>query len=336
MRAWCVVVPRSEGERVRLLLKDRGLLHKTLRIRQDGDRLYIPTIRRLDADFPTEERELEEGFTPIRSYKDIAQVPESVRQSLPSSFDVVGDIAVLKIPEDLKAYRDAIADAILRWNRRIRVVAQDRGVGGDLRVRRIEVIGGEPRTTTTHIEHSLRYRVDLSHAYFSPRLATERKRIADQVRDGEVVVDPFAGVGPYAILIARASRPSTVHAADANPAAVALLRANVAANRAERVEVQEADAHRVLDAVGPADRVILDLPHSAQAFLAAALRTLGPSGIVHLYRILERADIEDTIADIQRQAEREGFAVKDLAIRDVRAYSATQTHVALDLRVARG
>jgi len=335
MRAWCVVVPRSEGERIRLVLKERGVLLKSLRVRREGERLYLPTVERLDVGFPAEEREFEEGFTPIRSYKDVAKVPEAVRRYLPSSFDVVGDIAVLKVREDLETHRTAIADAILRWNRKIRVVVQDRGVAGDLRIRRIEIIGGERRTTTTHVEHGLRYRVDLSQAYFSPRLATERKRIADLVRPGEVVVDPFAGVGPYAILIARRSRPSRVEAADANPAAVSLLRANVAVNRAERVHVREADAHRVLATIAPADRVILDLPHSAETFLAPALRALGPVGVVHLYRILERADEEDAIADIRKRAERDRFAVEDLTIHHVRAYSPTHSHVALDLRVAR-
>jgi len=99
--------------------------------------------------------------------------------------------------------------------------------------------------------------------------------------------------------------------------------------------VREADAHRVLATIAPADRVILDLPHSAETFLAPALRALGPVGVVHLYRILERADEEDAIVDIRKRAERDRFAVEDLTIHHVRAYSPTHSHVALDLRVAR-
>ena len=335
MRAWCVVAPRADGERVRGMLKERGVLHKQLRIRHEDGTLYIPTSERVDIGFPTEEREFEEGFSPIRSYKDVVRVPASVRRSLPRSFDVVGDIAVIKIPEDLEPHRAAIAEAILQWNTKIRVVVQDRGVTGDLRVRRVEVIGGESRTTTTHVEHGLRYRVDLAHAYFSPRLATERRRIADGVRPGEIVADPFAGVGPYAILIARRSRPSKVYASDANPLAVELLRANVAGNRANAVDVREGDARRILEAIAPVNRVILDLPHSAEGFLPDALRALGPDGVVHLYVILERADEEDAVEGIRQAISREGFAVRYVALRRVRAYSPTQNHVAVDLTVAR-
>src|SRR5438552_18460379 len=101
--------------------------------------------------------------------------------------------------------------------------------------------------------------MDLSQAYFSPRLASERKRIADLIEAGETVADPFAGVGPYSILIAKRRRPSEVHASDANPRPLRFLRANVAANRAERVPVRQGDAHAILRQVGRLDWASSDL-----------------------------------------------------------------------------
>src|SRR6266487_2638913 len=303
------------------MLTERGVLMQHLRIVQAGDRILLPTTERLEIGLPTEEREFESGFVAIRSYKDLVEVPDRLRASLPSSFDVIGDIAVMRIPEELRPDQEAIGGAILRWNPRIRVVMDDRGVKGDHRVRDIGIIAGERRTTTVHVEHGLRYRVDLAAAYFSPRLASERKRIADLVREGEVVADPFAGVGPYAILIARRRRPRRVHASDANPVAVELLRTNVAANRAEHVEVREGDAHTVLREVGAVDRVILDLPHSALQFLPDALAACGSSGTIHLYRILEQVEEADTERQIRSVARAAGFRVVELRRRHVRAYS---------------
>jgi tRNA (guanine37-N1)-methyltransferase len=335
VRAWCVAVPRERGEEIRRRLMDLGVLHKHLRIVREGDRLFIPTTARVDLDFPTEEREFGEGFVAVRSYKDVTDVPEPLRRSLPSSFDVIGDIAVLKIPDELRRYRAEIGQAILRWNPTLRVVAQDRGVKGARRVRSIEVIAGERRTTTVHTEHGLRYTVDLAHAYFSPRLASERQRIADQVLDGETVADPFAGVGPYAILIAHRRRPKTVHASDVNPAAVALLRANVRANRIDRIVTHEGDARSVLERIRPVDRVILDLPHTAFDHLSDAFAALGARGVVHVYRILDRADERAAADRIQAIAAQAGMEIKDLRLHTVRAYSPTQHHVAFDVTVVR-
>ena len=336
MRAWCIVVPRERGEEIRRRLIDLGVLHKHLRIVREGDRLFIPTTTRVDLDLRTEQREFGEGFVAVRSYKDVVEVPEPLRRSLPSSFDVIGDIAVLKIPNELRRYREEIGRAILRWSPTLRVVVEDRGVKGERRVRSIEVIAGERRTTTVHTEHGLRYAVDLAHAYFSPRLASERQRIANQVVAGEIIADPFAGVGPYAILIAKRRRPIIVHASDVNPAAVALLRANVGANRIDRVATHEGDARQILERIRPVDRVILDLPHTAFDHLGHAFAALGASGVVHVYRILERADERAAAGRIQAIAAQAGMEVKELRLHTVRAYSPTQHHVAFDVTVVRG
>ena len=336
MRAWCIVVPRERGEEVRRRLVALGVSQKHLRIASEGDRVFLPTRERLEIGFPTEQREFDEGFVAVRSYKDVVEVPDSLRRFLPSSFDVIGDIAVVKIPEGLGPYREQIGLAILRWNPNNRVAVQDRGVKGERRVRAIEVIAGERRTTTVHTEHGIHYRVDLAQAYFSPRLASERKRIADLVREGELIADPFAGVGPFAILIAKRRRPKLVHASDANPVAVELLRENIGANRVDRIVAHEGDARRILQEIAPVDRIILDLPHTAFDHLPDAFAAIGARGVVHVYRILERAD-EPAAADrIRAIAAEAGFRVASLRPHTVHAYSPTQHHVAFDVTVVRG
>lgn len=336
VRSWCVVVPREKGEEVRRQLKERAALQKHLKVAEESGRLFLPTRERVDLGWPVEEREFEEAFRPIRSYKDVVRVPADLRSQLPTSFDVVGDIAVLKIPEPLVPHRGEIGRAILAWSHTLRVVAQDHGVTGEFRVRDLEIIAGEHRTTTVCTEFGLRYHVDVARAYFSPRLGRERLRIANQVRPGEAVADPFAGVGPYAILIAKRRAPARVVAADANPVAVDLLRRNASANRADRVEVREGDARIVLREAAPLDRILLDLPHSAMDFLPDALAALRPRGVIHVYGILEDADREDRVRAIRRTVERSGRRVETLHGHVVRAYSPTQHHMAFDVTVGPG
>ena len=336
VRSWCVVVPRERGEEIRRALKERGVLQKHLKVQEAAGRLRLPTTERVEAGWPAEEREFEEAFTPIRSYKDVARVPEALRPQLPTSFDVIGDIAILKIPDPLVPHRAEIGRAVLEWNRNLKVVAQDHGVAGAFRIRTLEILAGDSRTTTVHTEYGLRYHVDVARAYFSPRLGTERLRVADQVRPGEAVADPFAGVGPYAILIARRRRPARVIASDANPVAVDFLRQNVAANRADRVETREGDARVVLRETAPLDRIILDLPHTALDFVPDALQALAPRGTVHVYAITEDADREDRERTVRDLVARNGRTVDALTVHTVRAYSPTQHHVAFDVRVGPG
>jgi len=67
-----------------------------------------------------------------------------------SSFDVIGDIAVLRIPSELMEYREDIGNAMLSTNKSIKVVCVDRGVKQDYRLRDIEVIAGENRPLDLH------------------------------------------------------------------------------------------------------------------------------------------------------------------------------------------
>jgi hypothetical protein len=88
-------------------------------------------------------------------------------------------------------------------------------VEGEFRTRRFEVLAGIPVTKTLCVEYGHRFEIDLSEAYFSARLATERQRIAGMMGKGEQVLDMFAGVGPFAIVLA--DKAGQVLATDINP-----------------------------------------------------------------------------------------------------------------------
>jgi tRNA (guanine37-N1)-methyltransferase len=333
VRSLCVEVPPAEGESVRRRLQEAGLLRKDLRIEREKDRLFIPVTERVDLGRPVVEREFKEAFTAVRRYRDVVQVPPRLAPLLPKAFDAIGDIVVFRIPEALKGYEGAIGEAILKWNHKVRTVAVDEGVEGELRIRKVRVVAGEPRTRTEHVEFGLRYLVDVERAYFSPRLGAERHRVAEQVREGEVVVDMFSGVGPYAILIARTRKPKVVHAIDANPAAVEFLRENVRRNRAHTVVVHQGLGQEVLPRLAPADRVIMDLPQGAREFLPGVAACVRYGGAVHFYAIVERGRVEEAREDALKLVRHGRRSAQVLTTRIVRGYSPGRIHLAMDLRI---
>jgi len=332
VRSLAVAVSKDQAEAVRQDLLAQGVLRKGVAIAREGDTVYLP-VSTAAIRHPTIEHDFRETFTPIRSYKDVARVPSHLKGSLPTSFDVVGDIAIVKIPEDLREYEREIADAILRANASVKVVAADAGVMGTFRVRQLRVVAGPDRTQTVHREFGLSYTVDVAKAYFSPRLGSERMRVAEQVRAGEVVVDMFAGVGPYAILIARRRQPRVVYAFDANPEAFHFLEENARRNRATLVEPRLGDAKELVGAADPPDRVILDYPQGADPAYRAALPRIRPGGIVHYYAILEtveRDDRMDALVDAARGMDRQAEVLR---WREVHGWSPVQQLYAFDVRI---
>jgi len=332
VRSLAVAVPKDRAEAVRQDLVAQGVLRKGVAIARDGDTVYLP-VTTSAIQHPTVSHDFRESFAPIRSYKDVARIPSDLRQGLPTSFDVVGDIAIVKIPEELREYAAEIADAILRANGSIKVVAADDGVKGPMRVRQLRVLAGPDRTETVYREFSLSYAVDVAKAYFSPRLGSERMRVAQQVGPGEVVVDMFSGVGPYAILIGKRRQPAVVHAFDANPDAFRCLEENVRRNRADRVRPRLGDGIALLALVDRPRRILVDYPSGPDpAFQAALLRIL-PGGTLHYYAILESVEREDRGRALVDAARSIGRDAKITAMREVHGWSPTQSLFVFDVHV---
>jgi len=257
------------------------------------------------------------------------------------AFDIVGDVAVIKIPEKLLPKKLAIGRALMQVHTRLRTVLNQVGpVGGEFRTRELEVIAGEPSMEATHHESGCTFKTDLAQVYFSPRLAYERLRIAKLVRSGEVVTNLFAGVGCYSIVIARLSGATKIYSIDKNPVAIKYMKENIRINKVgDRVVPILGDARDVVEKqlVGKSDRVIMPLPELARKFFDVALRALKPTGgIIHFYDFGEAPDIFSPSLDFARQAAAEkNFVVELLSSRAIRSYAPRCHHIVLDLSISK-
>jgi tRNA (guanine37-N1)-methyltransferase len=226
-------------------------------------------------------------------------------------------------------------------NKNVRTVLAKQGaVSGAYRLREMEVIAGKPDTTTIHREHGCQYYVDLAKAYFSPRLSFEHHRVASLVREGETVLDMFAGVGPYAVQIAKILKNVRVYAVDANPYAVEFLKKNIRLNRVNgKVIPILGNSEEVVERklLGIVDRVIMNLPGQAAQFIRAACQALKPrGGVIHFYGFLKAPDTLQTVqAGFVQAVEKCERKVKRIShSRLVRATAPYEWQFVIDARVS--
>ncbi|MFO7991085.1 MAG: class I SAM-dependent methyltransferase family protein [Thermoplasmata archaeon] len=328
----CLKVHKSLGEEVRKKLLDAGMLEKGVKIGSEGEYLLIPVKSDTpdDLDFPLVERDLETFEEDVSDYTKVIHIPDELEDLLPSSFEIIGDIAVIKIPDELEGYEADIGEAIIEAHKNVNTVLEDKGVKGDYRVREVSVIAGEEKTSTVHKEYGAEFEIDIAEAYFSPRLATERWRVVNEVKSGERVLDMFAGVGPYSILIGKYVDVEVVHAVDINPKAVELLKKNVLKNKVQdKINVWEGDAADIAGQLD-VDRIIMNLPHSSREFVGPALESLD-KGVIHYYEILPYKDIEKVKMDLLDDIDENGKKGRIIFEREVRTYSATDVHMAFDI-----
>ncbi len=331
----CLKVPKSEGEKVRNKLLEENILEKKGKITSDDDYLFIPIkeIPKENLDYEVVKRDVEYRESKSRDYRDIVKLPSDLVEYLPTSFDIIGDIAIIKIPDELEDYKADIGRAILEVQPNVETVMEDKGVSGEFRVRQVQTIAGKDKQITVHKEYGAEFEIDVANAYFSPRLATERWKVVNMTKPNEKVLDMFAGVGPYSILIAKNVDVERVYSIDINPKAISLLKRNVKRNNVEDlVEIHEGNA-KDLAPKFKVDRIIMNLPHSSFEFLDTALKAAGGRSVIHYYEIIENTEFDERIKKIKQKIRGCGYTPNIKKIRDVRSYSAYMEHKALDIEV---
>lgn len=243
-------------------------------------------------------------------------------EKLSSSFDIIGTIAIIKIPESLTSKRKLIADALIEEIRPVKsVFCQVSAIEGDYRLRKLELISGENSPITVYKEHGCTFKVDVINTYFSPRLSTERLRIAKLTEPNEVIVNMFGGVGTFSIIISRYNKSAKVYSIDSNPIAVDMCRQNIEINKLTGnvfpvLGDAEQEIHKGLK--GIAKRVLMPLPEKAKDFVDAAVSSLeNGTGMIHYFCHVgadnKKAAVQNGIIDTS-----ESFSKFDHTIRNVR------------------
>ena len=209
---------------------------------------------------------------------------------------------IFKIDREVEKYAQQVALAKISYAKKARLVLKDLGVKGEFRVRELiplaarlngEILDADGicaleendriELTSTKIsikENGVSILLDPSSAYYSNRLAGERRQTVNsaqelrEVLDREVnVVDPYCGVGP-AILQLNNEKDllNGVFASDLNQAAIDLFIERLG-NVPEGWVVETRDALKLReddDLLGRFDILLMNLPHDCLLYTSDA------------------------------------------------------------------
>jgi tRNA (guanine37-N1)-methyltransferase len=334
----CVRVPRAAGEETRERLAEADLIAAEFEIDVQDERLFIPVT---DAAGVPADLDVVEHDAPTRE----TQTMPGDLVEFRASYERVGDIVVIDEDDPLRARRlaDAIVESALPATA---VLNRASKIKGETRVRDWEVLAGKT-TETVHREYGCAFAVDLDAVYFSPRLATERHRVVEQVGADEHVFDMFAGVGPF--VIPAAKRGADTVGVDVNEVAIEYLRENAARNDVPEAVTAHCGDVRAFAGDGPgdaaasdqpsydgwADRIVMNLPHSADEFVDTAVELVGDTCTIHYYDIQPESDpFGPGEAAIRAAAEPE-YSVSVETRHTVRSYAPHEENVVLDVALSR-
>lgn len=234
-------------------------------------------------------------------------VPKESLGRLSDGYHVIGDIAVLSLDPELEGYKEEIASALLNQCNYIHTVLNKTSrLQGEERVAHFEVLAGTGNTITAHKEFGFIYHLDVARVFFNSRLGSERMRVANAVKDGEDVLVPFAGSGPFVVPIA--ARGARVVALEKNRDACLWLAGNARQNRVQdKIAVVNGDAFRMAELLKTDfDRVVVPTPYGMDRIIKTALQMVKAGGWLHFYTFKKRHQI----LELQKSYEDLGLEVR--------------------------
>ncbi len=329
-----VRVPKLDAEKVRRFAERIGAKDKSRLIVVRGEYVEIPIYEGYEDYF--RDYEIVEQENPVFSKKtDIYEIlkekiPKDLWEFIPRRYKIIGDVILVKIPEELEGFKHVIGEELLKLHPRCKAVWRDKGKEGMLRRPNVELIAGWG-SVTIHRENGCLFKLDVTKVMFSPGNQGERMRMAKVVEEGEVVVDMFAGIGYFSIPIAVHSKPKRIYSIEINPDSYEFLLENIELNKAKRIVPILGDSMHVTPE-GVADRVVMGHIF-CHDFLPTAIRALRERGIIHYHESVPEAVINRPIKRIEKACEELGKKVRILNFRKVKNYSPGVLHVVIDALV---
>jgi tRNA wybutosine-synthesizing protein 2 len=255
---------------------------------------------------------------------------------LPSSYQKIGDVLILNLKEELWKYDEQIGRFLLKKIPYTRTVCRKVGfITTEYRKPRVKIIAGDKNTETVHREHGVLYKLDVNEIMFAKGNLNERKRITKLVKNGEIIVDMFAGIGYFSIGIAKFSNPKRVYSIEINPKAYRYLCENIRLNRVqEKIVPILGDCKEIVPKLGRiADRVIMGLLPSCKEYLPSALKVVKFGGVIHYHGVAKEEGWEVLLEDVKSAAKDEKLKVRLVKRVRVKSYAPKVYHWVLDCKV---
>jgi len=256
-------------------------------------------------------------------------------EKLISSYDIIGSIAIIEIPQGLAKKEKLIAETLLKLHPNIKTVLKKAGAhAGRYRRQKLKVLAGKRTKTAEYKENNARLRLDVEKVYFSPRLSTERKRVFQLVKPKDSVLVMFSGCAPYPVVIAKNTKAKEVYGIELNPIAHKFGVENVKLNKLKNVILVRGDVKKAVPKLKKKfDRILMPLPKDAGDFLGSAFKASKKGTVIHFYDFANLDEFNEKKEKIRNLCKKHNKKCRILKIVKCGSYSPRVFRICIDFKI---
>ncbi len=332
----CVKVHVTKAQDMKKELIANNQLDNNFFPKKIGEYIYFP-VQQYKKE--TEDRELDPRLEKLTAipFKDVlSKILTPKEMSIAkTAHDIMGTIAIIEVPKELVVKEQEIAESLMQSNPLIKtVLKKGSGHEGTFRTQEMKFVAGVETKEATYKENECVFTVNVEDVYFSSRLSTERKRIANQVKEDEEILVMFSGAAPYPCVISKITKAKNIVGVEINPEGHKYGLQNVAKNKLTNVELYCGDVREVVSTLNKTfDRIIMPLPKTAEEFLDITLPVAKKGCIIHMYGFYHVDEFDKAKQEVKKYCERLGRTYEILEIVKSGQQSPRTYRICVDFKV---
>jgi len=267
---------------------------------------------------------------------------------LPRGFQTIEDVIILNLKPELLPKKKIIAQTYLDLLPYIRsvwgkVFGQSKVVGKFRTPTGLEHLAGIPKREVIAKENGVLFKHDFTKIIFSKGNIRERSYLPTMVKDGELVLDMFAGIGYFSLMIAKLSKPEHIYACEINPVSFEYLVENIKLNGVKHLITPYLGdcaiiVPRLVKEINlKTDRIIMGVFPAPKEYLPVAFQAVkrGAGTVIHYEGKIRDKNIESLYNHVRDAVEKSSLVSTHelLSYRFVKNVGVNQQHAVLDILV---
>jgi tRNA wybutosine-synthesizing protein 2 len=278
------------------------------------------------------------GFKEILIEKLKEKLNETEISLIPKGFQKTGNIIIINLPEELESKFSLIGKNVLEMFPNIKTVCTKIGeITGKFRKPQIKIIAGENNLEVENFENGVWFCYDAGKIMFAKGNVSERGRLPKIVKNGEVIVDMFVGIGYFSLPIAKKIKNVKIYGIDLNEDSIYWLKKAVKKNKLSNIEIIHEDSkeeiEKLIEKGIMADRVLMGYLPPPEEFIPSAMKILKKGGMIHYDALIRTDHIEEDLENIKKLFEATGRKVKIINPQKVKSYRPKVDHYVIDFQI---